>query len=226
LNISAPKLGSSASAAEEKQGKDDNRSHVMGQIINKYHLQISTSLAFAPLVLDEINPIKDKANIDFKKYHLPDSIYYYRFAYVDELGFEGQYSTPIQFTIDTMPPVLSVETPQNEEEVDSEFIHVEGLTEPQAHLKVNDKAVAVDDKGKFVTALIPKSGWNSITLIAEDEAGNITKQELSVNSVKVAHKKTAVVQKKVKEKSLTFASISLGILTAAVIIGVVLLIVQ
>jgi len=220
LSIKAP-----ASAAASGKGQDESQSRMIGQIITKYHLQFSTSSSFGAMVLDEVDRLSERVNIDFKKYKLPDGTYYYRFAYMDELGFEGQFSAPIQFIIDSTPPELNVTTPENEQEVYDEFVSLEGLSEPQINLKVNDKKVEVDAAGKFATSIMPKDGPNLITLIAQDKAGNVTKRELIVNKSKYS-RNAAGRASTVKERSLTLASIALGTLTAAVIIGVLILIVH
>lgn len=208
-----------------QQSSSAPQTQMLGQIINNYHIQISTTHTFTNIVLDEINPIKEKVTIDFTKYKLPDGLYYYRVSYLDDMGFEGQYSLPVQFLIDTTPPLLEISSPRNEEEVDTEFVHVEGTTEAWATLKINDKTAQVDEKGKFITALIPAKGKNLIAIEAVDRAGNVTKKEITVTKVKKTHGMKNQTGE-IKEKSITFASIALGTLTAIVILGVLILIVK
>ncbi len=225
LNFRIPDIDDST--PQRGSGGKENRSQIVGQAISKYHLQIATSTTFVTLIVDEVNPIRDRVKVDFDKYRLEDGMYFYRFAYVDELGLEGQYCPHLEFVIDTTPPALLISSPQDEEEIDTDFIHVEGETEAGIILQVNDKTVKVDDTGRFSTAIIPLKGWNQVSIIAEDSTGNKTKKELSVNKVKVAHeKKVTVTPGKAKERSITLASIALGMLTAAVILGVLILIVQ
>ena len=221
LAIKAPVTGTS-----KNDNKDESQSRMIGQIITKYHLQFSTAASFGAVVLDEIDKLSERVSIDFKKYKLPDGTYYYRFAYMDELGFEGQFSPPVQFIIDSTPPRLDVTTPENEQEIYDEFINVEGISEPQVSLKANDKKVDVDDAGKFITAIMPRNGPNLITLIAQDKAGNVTKKELVINKSKYSRKDIGGQPSVARERGLTLASIALGTLTAAVIIGVLILIIH
>ncbi|MFH1369421.1 MAG: LysM peptidoglycan-binding domain-containing protein [Elusimicrobiota bacterium] len=223
LNIKAPSATGPATSGES--GKSQTK--VLSQIINKYHIQVSTSYSFYPVVIDEINKLQGKASIDFKKYILPDSIYYYRIAYVDELGFEGRFSQPVQFRIDTTAPVIELTTLKDGDEIDTEFIIVEGKTEPNASLKINDKDVSADNKGAFMTALTPKKGKNLVTLIATDHAGNTSSKTITVEKVKTASRKSGGGEKteeKSKDKGATILSVALGILTGAVILGVVMFI--
>lgn len=220
----APAPSHSSSA---KETKTDNQSQILGQIIHKYRLQVATSTTFIEMVLDETKPLTEKINIDFRQSMLRDGIYYYRIAYIDDLGFEGQFSTPAQFTIDTQPPLLEILSPLNDEEIDTEFVHIEGKSEPGAMLTANDKPVSISDDGKFLTALIPKNGRNTVTLVARDKAGNGTKKELTFIKVKeVTVKKATKMEGKIKEKGLSFFSIALGTLTASVILGVLILLVK
>jgi len=218
----------SAKNGASKNGEEKNSAKMISQIINKYHLQIATSSAFTSMVLDEIDKIQDRVNVDFQKYKLSDGIYFYRFAYVDELGFEGQFCSPIQFVIDTTPPLLEIYAPQDNDEVDTEFVNIEGKSEPWVKLKINEKNVDIDDNGKFISALIPRGGINLLTFIAQDRSGNITKKELTITKVKVAAKnrKAQITTTKAKEKGQSLVSIALGTLTAAVIAGVLIFIIK
>lgn len=229
LDISAPSggapvVGSSAPRREEKE----QTSKILGQMINKYHVQVSTTRSFASIIYEEIKPLNDKINISFKKHNFSDGMYWYRYAFVDELGLEGRFSQPAQFVVDTVPPTIEIETPMNEEEVDTEFVSVEGKTEANQFLKINEKEIMADSSGKFITAIMPKKGRNLITLFAQDKAGNTTKKEIVVTKVKHAVKKKGQKSQRsgFSKKGSTIASISLGVLTAVVILGVLILFVQ
>jgi len=204
---------------------NETQSKVIGQMVNKYRVQVSTSYEFSNVVIDETKPLQDKARLDLKNEQLGDGIYYYRYAYVDDLGFEGQYSVPVQFTIDTVPPAIEIETPKDGEEFDTDFVNIEGKTKPYAVVKINDKTATADENGKFESAIMPKKGKNLITLFAQDRAGNTAKKEIVIEKVKNADKKS-IVPAEIKEKSGTFLSLSLGTLTLVVIIGVVLIFVK
>lgn len=223
-----PPSAAAARPAASSPASGQEKAQVLSQIVSKYHIQVSTSFQFTSTVMDETRPLKDKVSLDFKKNQLPDGIYYYRIAYQDDLGFEGGFSNPVQFTVDATPPALEIISPVNDAEIDTEFINVEGTSEPNVKVLVNNEAATVDDAGRFVAAVMPVKGRNQITVIASDRAGNLSKKEILVDKVKVASKKAAVAatEKKVKEKGMTIAGFALGTLTTMVILGVLLLILQ
>jgi hypothetical protein len=199
---------------------------VMGQMIAQYHLQVATTSAFAPLVLEETKPFIANAAIDLKDRQFPDGHYYYRIAYIDKLGFEGQFSAASPFTVDTTPPLLELTSLKDGDQTDGEFIHVEGKSEPGANLTVNNRPVTPDDTGKFVTALYAAKGLNRIVVTAADRAGNAVRRELVVEKVAVLTKKSSNPVAKTTAKTSKLASIALGTLTAGVIVGVLVLIVR
>jgi hypothetical protein len=218
-------------SAQGAKGNDDRQSKVLGQLVNNYRVQVSTSFDFTNVLLDETRPLKGKASLDFKKDQLSDGIYYYRYAFVDDLGFEGQHSAPARFTIDTIPPALEIDTPQDGEEFDTEFVSIEGKTEPDTTIKINDKTLFSDNNGKFISALMPKKGKNLISIYAIDKAGNTTKKELTIEKVKVVKNKAGEKlntdkPNPEKEKGSSLLSLSLGTLTIVVIIGVIALFVK
>ena len=51
------------------------------------------------------------------------------------MGFEGRPSYLVQFKIDTVAPVIDLTAPKDGEEIDTDFIHIEGKTKPEAALK-------------------------------------------------------------------------------------------
>jgi hypothetical protein len=142
------------------------------------------------------------------------------------MGFEGRFSVPVQFVIDTAPPAITIETPKDKDEVDTEFVHIEGATKTGSTLTINNRQVIVDETGHFVSAVIPENGENEIVFSVRDRAGNTAKASITVYKTKDAKtgKQTKTNAKSFKEKSESFATTSLGILTITVIIGVIILI--
>jgi hypothetical protein len=206
---------------------EDRQSKVLGQLVNNYRVQVSTSYDFTNILIDETRPIKDKAGLDFKKNQLSDGIYYYRYAFVDDLGFEGQHSIPVRFTIDTIPPTLEIDTPHDGEQFETEFISIEGKTKPGTTVKINNSTLVSDDKGNFVSAIMPKKGNNLITIYAIDRAGNTAKKEIVVEKVKVSKNTSGDKSGSTdKDKGSSILSLSLGTLTIVVIVGVVLLFIK
>jgi LysM repeat protein len=194
------------------------RSKVVGELERKYHLQISPDVKFKKLVVDEIGVLKENINFDFKKYNLKDGRYYYRFSYIDGLGFESDFSQPLSFCIDTTPPKVELVGPKPEEKVSDEMVHVIGKTEKNAKLLVNGRKVPVKKNGEFHIALSLSMGENKIEVKAEDPAGNVTSLTRVVYKVKerIPKKERYTGEYEIKPLTLT-----LGLVTS-IVIGFVL----
>ena len=209
------------------RSQGDSGTKVLGQIVNKFNIQISTAFAFSDPVVDEIREIKDKASFDFNKYNLKDGAYYYRYSYVDDLGFQGRFSNPIRFEIDTKPPSLENIEPADGSVVDDTFVHLKGKTEPRSTLNVNGKTVWVENDGTFYTAIMSGKKKTDISITVKDRAGNTSQKYMTMFRDAGAMKERAVKKDfKVKSKGFSFISATLAVLTATVIIGVLVLILQ
>jgi hypothetical protein len=160
--------------------------------LKEYHLQVSTDETFKKIVLEETRSVKEK--IELKKM-LPDGTYWWRVAFVDELGFESDFSTPKMIIIDREPPKIDINSPAQNAIVKDDFVAVEGITEPNVYLTINGKLVSVDDTGKFSTVVyLPNIGKNSINFFAKDANGNVTEKTLYVE--KAATKKESYTEEK------------------------------
>ena len=61
------------------------------------------------------------------------------------------------------------------------FVQVEGKTEPDAFLTLNGEVIDVKENGTFVyTYTLRKAGMNDLVFVAEDPAGNQSKQTKQV----------------------------------------------
>jgi len=137
--------------------------------VEQYHLQIAKNKNFTDLVIDEVDILTEK--VDLKR-NLPDGEYYWRIAWVNNLGFEGKFSEPQNFILDTQAPSLQLHFPLEDEEITGEFVYAKGKTEKGTRILVNEKLVPVDEEGNFETSLLFESGKHTITVSAEDDAGN------------------------------------------------------
>lgn len=207
INLKPPNLTS----------ESNRKVKVLGQLINQYHLQVSSDREFKKIVLDEINPLGKRITINFKNKNIPDGIYYYRIAYMDELGFEGQFTQPNIFNTDSTPPVIEILKPDEGEFIQSKFISVVGKTEPGCLITINERNVVVEKDGSFQVSLSSRKKEVILNIQAEDSFGNITKLKRSV---------IYMPGKNVKEGGFLSkpADIVMGIITITVIIGVVSLI--
>lgn len=90
---------------------------------------------------------------------------------------DGNAATEVvtSFTVDTVPPVLTVTAPEDGLITNSESLTVSGTTNDATStpvtVTVNGTPVTVQANGSFTTTITLKSGANTITVIATDAAG-------------------------------------------------------
>ncbi len=175
----------SPTTLQPQEEKKQQATKVLGNIIKKYHFQIAKEPEFKKVIYEEVKEIKPKEsiNLDLKSLNLPDGKYYYKLSYIDELGFENP-TAPQSFIIDTTPPQLNVNLPEEVLKTDQEIITINGQTEPQTILKINDRDVKIEEDGRFSVALLLKPGLNTIQFIAKDYYGNETNVTKQVEYVK------------------------------------------
>jgi hypothetical protein len=81
---------------------------------------------------------------------------------------------------DTEPPFLELTEIGI---VADETINIEGKTEPEASVTINDEEVTVEEDGSFVHEVSLEVGENEFVVIAKDLAGNETKKTLTVTYI-------------------------------------------
>lgn len=199
-------------SSSESYGK----AKVLGQLINKYHLQIAAEKDFKKVVFNETNLIGKKLIINFSDKNIKDGIYFYRIAYVDELGFEGNFTNPTRFTIDRIPPVLMISHPEEGAFIETEFITIVGKTEPGCYVKVNDKVISVNRDGSFQTIISSKKREVVIDISSSDAYKNKTNLKRTFIFMRGRTGEESILKKP--------ANILMGIATISLIIGVVALI--
>jgi hypothetical protein len=97
-------------------------------------------------------------------------------------GLERSY--PFTVTIDQTPPALRLaklpllSSPKSATVVES--VNLEGKVEAAARLFVGDRELPLDATGGFNHELPLLPGWNHLLLRAEDRAGNLASQKLSI----------------------------------------------
>ena len=102
----------------------------------------------------------------------------------DSSGNESQKTEEITITFDDEEPSLSIDSPS---EGASFFgskqrqVVVEGTTDSEASLSINDRFVLVEEDGSFAFATTLSEGENTFNLKAQDKAGNQTEKSLKVN---------------------------------------------
>lgn len=72
------------------------------------------------------------------------------------------------------PPVLSVEVPKENQEIDKSPVTISGSTSSDATIKVNNQPVLVDDNGHFTTQIEINQDTNEIVVEAISRSGKET----------------------------------------------------
>ncbi|NBJ69278.1 MULTISPECIES: S8 family peptidase [Clostridia] len=91
-------------------------------------------------------------------------------------------SEPVNITLDTKKPELTIDSPKDKDKFNRETVTVEG-TVSDDHLdvvKVNGKKAKVEN-GKYSKRMLLDNGNNKIKVVAQDEAGNKTKEQISLD---------------------------------------------
>ncbi|MFH1283056.1 MAG: LysM peptidoglycan-binding domain-containing protein [bacterium] len=200
------------------------KAKALGNLINKYRLQISKDKNFNTVISDRIYNL-GTSSIDFKKMNLKDGTYYFHIAYIDELGLEGPFSAMSTVIIDTVAPELEVIYPLENSNVENDPISLKGRTEPNAKLIINNEIVYLKSDGSFAEIISSKKGKNIVEIQVSDSSGNTNKVTRTFYRVKKGVKMSREMK---EEKSFLFLPVkaALGILSISVIIGVVALIVM
>jgi len=87
------------------------------------------------------------------------------------------------FYINTTDPVLIVYSPEDGEIVSGTEVIVEGKTEADAELRINDKKINLNDNTEFSTEVELKDYKNTIEIVAKDDDGNKNKFVPEVDSM-------------------------------------------
>lgn len=147
----------------------------------KYQVEISESPLFGKLSAQNQNLTKSFISIKIPKTNKKQ--YFWRVRSIDKKGNQSPWSNPFQFVVqsprtsratqgmDRTPPPLNITYMHPF----LPFVQAEGRTEPDAFLTLNGEIIDVREDGSFVyTYTLKKSGWNDLTFVAEDPAGNKT----------------------------------------------------
>jgi hypothetical protein len=99
----------------------------------------------------------------------------------DKAGNSSQDTDAIKILYDNQPPELEITSPED----NSNFygskqrqVVIEGKTEENSSVFINDRFVSVEDDGSFTFATTLEEGENKFTIKAEDKAGNTSETTL------------------------------------------------
>lgn len=98
---------------------------------------------------------------------------------ISEKGKKSDKSDSYNVSFSTTPPKLEVNLKDGNTVSDSQ-ISVTGKTDPGNSLSINDHLTIVNSDGSFSYVLNLNEGDNRIKFVASDQAGNQTKQELTI----------------------------------------------
>jgi len=105
---------------------------------------------------------------------------------VDPAGNLSQQTKDFKIVYDNKPPDLTIDSPPD----GSQFfgskqrqVTIQGTTEIQSQITINDRVVVVDDDGKFQFTTTLSEGENKFTVKSVDAAGNTTEKVLTLSFV-------------------------------------------
>lgn len=98
----------------------------------------------------------------------------------DEKSKTKKTSHTYQVDFSTKKPELSVQSPTDQEKVGSEDITVQGKTEVENSVRINDRPVVVQSDGGFSSSVRLKEGENQLVIVARNSYGTSEKIELTV----------------------------------------------
>ncbi len=100
----------------------------------------------------------------------------------DASGNESQKSKIFKIIFDNVSPELEINKPEDGTEffgAKQRQIVIEGKTEENASVKINDRIVVVNEDGSFVFVTTLSEGENKFTIKTQDRAGNESEKSLT-----------------------------------------------
>lgn len=102
----------------------------------------------------------------------------------DQAGNQSQKTDDFQITLDKKAPDLEITSPGD----GSGFfgstqrqVTIQGKTEPEAEVTINDRIISVDESGNFQYTTTLNEGSNTFSVKSRDKAGNATEKSVAVN---------------------------------------------
>lgn len=103
---------------------------------------------------------------------------------VDEAGNASIETQVYTITYDDTPPELNIIKPNDGDNIfgaNQRQLTIQGTTDPQTKVTINDRFVTVESDGAFQYTITMGDGNNTFNVKSTDPAGNLTEKNLSVN---------------------------------------------
>lgn len=107
---------------------------------------------------------------------LPEGTYRIQAKAKDANGKQSEFSNEVHTQIKRHPPIVEIDKPTDNITVngDDNILMIEGKTEENTDIRVNDRFVVVRPDGTFSYPFPLQNGENSLEIKAIDQAGNFT----------------------------------------------------
>ena len=102
----------------------------------------------------------------------------------DKSGNISQKTQEFKIIFDNEPPKLEISSPTEGSKffgVKQKQISIQGTTEKEANITINDRFVKVDENGQFNFSATLSDGENTFNIKSVDKAGNLTEKNLKVS---------------------------------------------
>ncbi len=127
---------------------------------------------------EETKKIKaaDDGTFVIKSLNLPEGTHTLQAKAADDSGNKSEFSNSVLTTIKKHPPKLDITSPNDNTTVNGEtnIVNLEGKTEPDNDIRINDRFVVVRPDGSFSYPFPLAEGDNTLKIRAIDRAGNST----------------------------------------------------
>jgi large repetitive protein len=128
-------------------------------------------------------PVDTQGNFVFTDITLNSGLNRFYIIAKDAASNESLQSSTQTIIYDNATPTLTVDSPQDGHQyfgLSQQMLTVQGKTDPDVTLKLNDHFLVVNSDGSFTGRFQLQTGDNHLTLIASDPAGNQTQTSLTV----------------------------------------------
>ena len=102
----------------------------------------------------------------------------------DKSGNISQKTQEFKIIFDNEPPKLEISSPTEGSKffgAKQKQISIQGTTEKEANITINDRFVKVDENGQFNFSATLSDGENTFNIKSVDKAGNLTEKNLKVS---------------------------------------------